>query len=220
MKVLIIAAHPDDEVLGCGGTIYELVKKKHQVSVVFAADGVSGRPGFLSQEIKDRQKAATKVCRRLQITYLSHLSHLFPDQGLDREDFNKIVQWIENAIKETNPEIIYTHFTGDLNRDHRIVAEATIVACRPFSSNIKELYSYEIPETTENGQLVSANFFRPNVYAKINPEKKLKLFNQYETEKNRSAKWGKGIIALAQYRGFCANLEFAEAFLLLRKVDE
>jgi len=222
MNILVIAAHPDDEVLGCGGTLQKLSKDKNsQIFITFAANGVSGRKDHTSREINQRKVASLKVAKTLgaKIINRTNTNYSFPfkDQNLDKADFNKVARWAEAIIKRYHPEVIYTHSAIDLNRDHRLVSEAVIVATRPNSTSVKELYFFEIPESTGEGSNLQLGHFKPNVYEKIRKEEKIALFDLYHTEKNRSDKWERGIIALGLYRGFNSGYDFAEAFMLVRE---
>lgn len=219
MKILVLVAHPDDEVLGCGGTIYRLSEEGHKVFIAFAADGVSGRQNHKDNEILLRQKSAQRASKQIKAKILTEFSYSFPDQKLDGVDFNKIVQWIEKIGLKIKPEMVFTHFSGDLNRDHRIIGEAVMVAFRPFSSAVKKIYAMEIPETTQEGHYLGDNLFNPNTYFAVSKAVKMKLLKHYQTETKRSNKWARGVAVLGGYRGFNANLDFAEAFILLRKID-
>lgn len=225
MKILVLAAHPDDEVLGCGGTLYKLAKdKNNQILLTFAANGVSGRKDHTSHEISQRKSGSLKVAKALGAKIINYKNGSYPfpfkDQNLDKADFNKVVRWAETIIKQYQPEVIYTHSTLDLNRDHQIVSEAVIVATRPNSVLVKEIYFFEIPESTEEGSNLQLGHFKPNVYEKIRKEEKIALFDLYHTEKNRSDKWERGINSLGLYRGFNAGYDFAEAFVLVRKRND
>ena len=133
-KILIIAAHADDEVLGCGGTINKFSKMGAKIEVLFIADGVSSRDrrkkSLERKELLERKKScklATKILGINKITFLD-----LPDNQLDTIPLLKIVKKIEKKILSFKPEIIFTHFNNDLNIDHQIVNKATITACRPI----------------------------------------------------------------------------------------
>ena len=129
-KVLVVAAHPDDEALGCGGTIYKLISEGHTVSVLFLSDGVSSRiPNKLSKEIDNRKKNAIKSCKILKVKnyFFENLS----DNAFDTESLLNIIKIIEKYINKLKPEIIFTHSNSDLNVDHRITNQSVVTACRP-----------------------------------------------------------------------------------------
>lgn len=225
MRTLVFAAHPDDEVLGCGGTLYKLSKKKkNRIFLAFAADGVMGRfkekTIQTEKEIKERFFAARKVARILKADIVNENEHpKYSDQSLDQEKISDVISWISEIVNKIKPDIVFTHYYGDLNSDHRIIAEATLVAARSKVNFIKEIYCYEIPETTEQGSLAFGNF-QPNIYEKIDPKIKTKLFRQYQTEHGKTSAWEKGFRILGEYRGFNSGYDFAEAFMLVRKRND
>ena len=144
-KVLIIAAHPDDEVLGCGGTINKLSKKKFNIKSVFFADGESSRNvnNKLNLKISKRKNDAIKASKILGYKKLKFYD--FPDNKLYSVDFLKIIQVIEKEISIFKPEIIFTHFENDLNLDHSILSRATTTACRPAKFRfIKKLLYFHL----------------------------------------------------------------------------
>lgn len=234
MKILVIAAHPDDEVLGCGGTLYKLSKKKeHQIFIAYAADGVLGRydktefndlPNEVANEIEKRKKGAKDVKHLLGANILNiqeqNFIFEFTDQRLDTYSMKQIADWIGNNIKKVKPDIIYTHFTGDLNLDHRLVGEATMVAARPKEEFIEAIYAYEISQSTLQGEQVTGQHFWPNVFEKIDLKNKIRLFESYQTEKGKSSAWEDTIEPLARYRGLQGGYDFAEAFMLIRRRND
>ena len=133
MKILVIAAHPDDEVLGCGGTLSKLSKNRaNKIFIAFGANGVGGRGK--NDNLILRQKESLKVSEHLGAEILNEEDdqyYRFGDQQLDQSNFNEVVGWVKGLIDSKKPEVIYTHYYGDLNRDHQIVAEAVLVATRP-----------------------------------------------------------------------------------------
>jgi len=229
MKILVIAAHPDDEVLGCGGALSKL-KKGNQIYLAYLADGVLGRlqgkidPEKISvkelSEIKIRRKGAAEVAKFLKAEIINDGDKdFFPfiDQRLDGYHLKEITDWLSDHIRKIKPEVIFTHFAGDLNLDHRMIAEATLVAARPKESFIKKIYAYEVSESTMQGENVTGKHFNPNVFEKIDLAVKKKLFIRYQTEIGRTSDWEKSIETVARYRGFQGGYDFAEAFMLIRE---
>ncbi|MEK7142932.1 MAG: PIG-L family deacetylase [Patescibacteria group bacterium] len=232
MKILVIAAHPDDEVLGCGGTLFKLSKDmKNQLFFAFAADGVMGRhrleekEKFLS-DIERRRQESVLVAKILKAEILNKQDknyYRFNDQRLAQEDFNNVVGWIKDKIEKSKPDIIYTHFVGDFNIDHRIVAEAVLVAARPSKFEfVKKIYAFEVNMAdTNQGSAVQLLPFNPNVFEKISINKtlgKIGLFKYYKSE--QWATWQADIETLAKYRGTNSGFDFAEGFLLLRQRND
>lgn len=225
MKILVIAAHPDDEVLGCGGTLYKLSKnKENKIFIAFAANGVGGRGK--NEDIDLRQKELLKVSKYLGGQILNQEDdqyYRFEDQQLDQSNFNDVVGWIKGLIDSKKPEVIYTHYYGDLNRDHQIVAEAVLVATRPNKYGfIKRIYSFEINMGSINqGQALNNNqMFAPNVFEKIDLHKKMKLFDKYKSEHKYWPNWQEDLETVAKFRGFSSNYNYAEAFMLFRERND
>ena len=129
IKILVIAAHPDDEVLGCGGSLILHKMKKDEINVVFMSNGVSSRAKKNYLEIVQRKKMAIKVSKKLDIKNTFFLD--FPDNELDKVSLLTITKKIENIIFKIKPNLIYTHSFSDLNIDHQKTFEATLTACRP-----------------------------------------------------------------------------------------
>ena len=130
-NILVFAAHPDDEVLGCGGTISKL-SKNYNINVVFFTDGVGSRPlskKKLLIEIKKRKKSAYKAAKILGFKIIDFLN--FPDNQLDSLPLLKITKIIEKFINQLKPMIVFTHREDDLNIDHQIISRALITATRP-----------------------------------------------------------------------------------------
>lgn len=219
MKILVIAAHPDDEVLGCGGTLYKLSKNRaNKIFIAFAADGVGGRGNIQDMEARQKESLAVAKLLNAQILNLKDKDYYrFLDQQIDKADFNEIVGWVKWLIESVKPEVIYTHFSGDLNRDHRIVTEAVAVATRPNKYEfIKKIYSFEI----NMGAINQGQTFSPTVFEKTEIAKKLKLFNYYKSEHKYWGSWQKDIEIIARYRGLASSYDFAEAFVLVRQRND
>jgi len=130
-KILIVAAHPDDEILGCGGTILKL-RKNSEINVIFMTDGTSAR-GKNIKEKKQRRSNCEKLFKYLKIN--KPLFFNFPDNQMDKVPLLKIIQKIELLIKKIKPDTIFTHYSECLNVDHRITCQAVLTACRPLKKN-------------------------------------------------------------------------------------
>ena len=220
-NILIVAAHPDDEVLGCGGTIAKLTSAGNKVIVAFLCDGEKSRKGINKKNIKkkiiDRKKAAQKACSILGAE--KPFFNDFPDNKLDSLPILKVVQSIENLIDKFSPDTIFTHFAGDLNVDHSIINKAVITACRPQpQSKVKEILFFEIPSSSEWYFSNDAAHFRPNWFEDISDfiEVKLKALECYgkEVKKWPHPRSIKGVEYLARYRGSIVGYSAAEAFIL------
>jgi len=206
---LIISAHPDDEILGCGGVI-----AKEASSVLILTNGADDR--YDEETIKKHLKNAKKANELIGTKEL-FIENL-PNQKLDMIELIKIVQIIEKYIKKIKPKRVFTHSLKDLNLDHKIVAQATITATRSLpDSFVEEVLSYYIPSSSE--WQFSENF-KPNYFIEIDIEKKLKAMQIYDTELRvyphpRSLK---GIKVVSEFFGIQAGVKSAEAFELIRKV--
>ncbi len=175
-RVLFIVAHPDDEVIGCGGLIAKLISEGCTVSVLILSNGVSSR--YLSEhneaiqfEVSSRLNSALNVKKILGYQNIDF--EVFPDNKFDSIPLLDIVRRIESSITKYKPELVVTHFDGDLNIDHKITSQATRTATRPLSAQkVKELWEFETASSTEwtfNGD------FRPNLWIDIENVINLKI---------------------------------------------
>lgn len=170
MSVLCIAAHPDDEVLGVGGTIARHVGDGEDVHVCILADGISSRQEEVNDEvqarIEHRRGHAKEACDLLGVASVSF--HRFPDNEFDTVPLLDIVQTIEGEIEEHDPDIVYTHHYGDLNIDHELACRATVTATRPLKdSNIDRVLAFETLSATEWSVPSPENSFQPQHYVNI-----------------------------------------------------
>lgn len=187
-KVLVVAAHPDDEVLGCGGTTAWLEKQGCEVEYLILG---GGRGDDL-------------------------------DNQFDKEPLLYWIELAESALKEYEPQIIFTHYENDLNIDHQITYRAVITACRPVRIRgrniVREIYSFEVLSNTE----WSLNEFQPDTYCDIGPvlHKKIQKMSELYPEEMRRWPFPRSVMGmryLALYRGMQAGCEYAEAFKTMRR---
>lgn len=218
--VLVVAAHTDDEALGCGGTIAKHVAQGDVVYAVFFADGVTSRPGATSAEPELRTAAAAKAHSILGIKQSLMLG--FPDNRMDTVPLLDIVQKLEAVIDEVQPNVIYTHHYGDLNIDHRITHQAVMTACRPVpGSPVKEIYAFEVLSATEwNTPGVCS--FTPHLFVDITEhlEAKMSALSAYQLEL-REPPHSRSITntkRLAELRGSVVGVGAAEAMMALRVI--
>ena len=214
MEILIIAAHPDDEVLGMGGTIKKLTQNQHSVHLCVISEGVTAQYSN-KKMIKVRKEACKKAGKVLGIKTCDFFD--FPDMRLNDISHLKINQKIEKIISKYNPSIVYTTPKNDLNKDHQIVFESTLVATRPLSSKVKQIFSYEIPGITKFP-------FCPMVYENIKNQfsYKIKALNEYKTEIEEfpHPRSIDAIKSLANHRGMESGFMKAESFELIRSIIE
>jgi len=225
MKILVVAAHPDDEVLGCGGTLARLSREGHTIHTLILADGessrITGKKASNSMLLQDREEAAERATQILGCSSVE-FCHLM-DNRLDGIELLDIVKIVEKFIHRYSPESVFTHHAGDLNIDHRITHEAVITACRPQPGNsVKELLFFEIPSSTEWCPPDSHKVFTPTVFVDISTtlSEKLRALQAYEKEMRpfphpRSIE---AIEALARWRGAIIGVPAGEAFILGRKI--
>ena len=218
-KILIFAAHPDDEVIGCGGTIAKLKKNGNEIFVCFVADGESSRNvKNIDELIKNRKKAAIKSAKILGIKKLFFCD--LPDNRLDTLSRLSIVKIIEKYILLIKTHTVFTHFYEDLNIDHQIIVKL-LSQLWPEKRTRKKLLFFEIPSSTD-WQISNKrkNFFNPNWYEDISETKNIKI-KAFKAYKDEIRKWPhprslKGINSLMQLRGATSGFKFAEAFVLGR----
>lgn len=212
MNILIIAAHPDDEVIGMGGTIKKLTKNKNVVNLCVVSEGSTAQYDD-PRMIQVRKNACLKCGKLLGISNFDFLE--FPDMRLDSVPHVEINKKLEKIIKKYKPRIVYTTPPNDLNKDHLRVFESTLVVTRPKSSNVKKVMCYELPGPVRKP-------FEPTIYEDIESEFsiKLKAFGNYksEIEKFPHPRSLKALEALAAYRGVQSGLKKAEAFQLIKSV--
>lgn len=219
-KIMVVAAHPDDEILGCGGTIARHVIEGDEVQVVFTSDGVGSRE---TKEFKNnlisRKKEAVRALKILNTRSPIFLD--FPDNSMDSVPLLDVIKPLEKLISEFKPKIIYTHHHGDLNIDHSITCKAVITASRPSPSNtVNEIYCFEVLSSTEILQYSHNKTFLPAMFVDISEHLDIKMLalSEYSSElrefpQSRSID---SVRNLALVRGSSVGLMAAEAFSVLR----
>ncbi|MBI5141420.1 MAG: PIG-L family deacetylase [Nitrospirae bacterium] len=225
-KVLVIAAHPDDEVLGCGATIAKHAEMGDEIHVVILAEGVTSRdeqrdPRGRKSDLSKLSKAAHSANNILGVKSLT--LHDFPDNRMDSLDRLDVVKTVELLMYRYCPEIIYTHHAGDVNIDHKIVHEAVVTACRPIpSQTVKTLLFFEIPSSTEWQTPGSAAWFMPNWFVDVSSTLAVKLqaLKAYRSEMRPwpHARSIEAVTHIAKWRGACIGSDAAEAFVLGRNL--
>jgi len=219
MKVLVVAPHPDDEVLGVGGTIAKYVKEGNEVYLCVVTKGYP--PDWSKEYLKNRQREIKKSNKILGIKKTYFLD--YPTVKLDTIPQKELNEAISKIINMVNPDIVYIPHKGDLNKDHRLIFEAALVAVRPAKQHkIKKVLSYEVLSETEWG--LPMENFTPNIYVDISTtlETKIEAMKIYESEVKqwphpRSLEM---IEVLAKKRGSEVGVKFAEAFMLIREILE
>ena len=214
-RVLVMVAHPDDE-LGCGGTIARYVKEGKEIYLCVVTKVYL--PDWSKEYLENREREIKKANGVLGIKKAFFLD--FPAVKLDTVPQKELNDAILRVVNEVRPQVVYIPHMGDLNRDHRLVFEASLVAARPVHGSVKSIFAYETLSTTEWGRMLAP--FVPNVYVDITETfaKKLEAMGAYESELRlyphpRSPEI---VRALAQKRGSEAGVKLAEAFMLVRQL--
>lgn len=213
--VLVVAAHPDDEILGCGGTIARHANQGDVIHIVIVAEGETSRDNEDASAATRLHAAAASAARTLGAEPPVHLG--LPDNRLDSIALLDVVKEIEKIVDRVSPSIVYTHHGGDLNIDHRVVHQAVITACRPLpGSSIRAVRCFETVSSTEWASDSSGAPFQPTHYVNIDEfmTVKLKALEYYEMEMRPfpHARSLEAIDALARLRGSQVGWQAAEAF--------
>ena len=225
--ILVIAAHPDDEVLGCGGTIARHAKAGDDVHVVILGEGITSRDDKRIREAnKDGLSKLSKAAHQANdiLGVKSLVLHDFPDNRMDSLDRLDVIKVVEGFIERFEPDKIYTHHCGDLNIDHRRIHEAVVTACRPMPGNqgVDTILFFEVPSNTEWQPPGSAVPFAPDWFVDISKtlELKLQALLAYESEMRPwpHARSVKAVEHLAGWRGASIGVAAAEAFILGRRL--
>jgi LmbE family N-acetylglucosaminyl deacetylase len=225
MKVLVVAAHPDDEVLGCGATIARLAQEGHEIHIAILAEGITSRysqraeadPSLLRDLHADSRQAAS------MLGAVDVSLHGLPDNRLDTVPLLDVIKIVEALIDKISPSRIYTHHGGDLNIDHAVVNRAVLTGTRPVPGcPVREIYLFEVPSSTEWAFQQFENSFRPNTFVDVEQtlEVKIRAMACYRSEARafphpRSAE---ALRAGARRWGSVAGCEAAEAFQLVRAI--
>ena len=217
-NVIVFAAHPDDEVLGCGGTILKHVSDGDNVTVVFISDGESSRV-IKEDSIEARCTAARKASNILGCNQPIFLN--LSDNMLDTYPLLEIIKKIEEIILKFEPNIVYTHYYNDLNIDHQITCRSVLTACRPLpNSLINSILLFETPSSTEWGE--TRDIFVPQKFVNISDfiKVKRKALEAYKDEMRDfpHPRSYKAIEAIDSFRGATAGYNSAEAFEIYRKI--
>jgi LmbE family N-acetylglucosaminyl deacetylase len=215
MKVLVIAPHPDDEVLGCGGTIAKFSSEGHEIALCIVTKAYA--PEWTEKYLLQKTNEIKKSNEVLGITQTFFLD--FPTIKLDAIRQKEINDAITGIILNFKPDIVFIPHKGDLNRDHRIVFQSSLVALRPVQHKTRQILSYEVPSETEWGREIYP--FVPQAYVDVTAwiSKKIDAMRAYQTELKdcphpRSVEV---IEALGRIRGSEIFVPYAEAFMVIRE---
>lgn len=224
-NILVIAAHPDDEVLGCGGTISRLVKENQNVFITILGEGITSR--YREWEQADERLTETLHADSRKVADLLGARDLFlydlPDNRFDTVPLLSVVKIIEELVERIKPTVIYTHHGGDLNIDHAITHRAVLTATRPMvGTPVKDIFAFEVASSTEWSFQQFTPHFRPSVFFDIGGtiDKKIEAIKMYDSEV-RSFPHPRSPEALktcARRWGSVVGLQYAESFELIRSI--
>ncbi|MBL75324.1 MAG: GlcNAc-PI de-N-acetylase [Chloroflexi bacterium] len=237
MNILVVAAHPDDEVLGMGGTIKKLTKNKNRVKIVIMATGIAARRSTnyqnstrynitendqktIKKQIMTVKSHAKKAAKLLGVTDIEFLD--FPDNEMDTISNLELTKSVEHIIQKFKPEIVYTHTPFDVNVDHVCCYNAVLTATRPKKKTIvKKLLSFEVPSSTEWN---FTSVFTPNIFVDISKElsSKIKALECYKTELQEfpHPRSSKALESIGNRWGTVSGYLVAEAFSLIRSLED
>ncbi|MBI2075735.1 MAG: PIG-L family deacetylase [Candidatus Aenigmarchaeota archaeon] len=224
-KILVVAAHPDDETIGAGGTIINHINKGDEVHILILGEGVTSRyekrelanPGELVK-LKNDFKDCMKILNVKNFYFCD-----MPDNRFDQIDMLDVTKIVEKYIEKIRPAVIYTHHFGDLNIDHRITHDAVVVAARPVRFDVKKILCFETVSSTDFASYTRQNIFVPNYFVDITKtlNKKLLALEKFrgEIKEPPHPRSIKNIKMLAHLRGSFINRKYAEAFSVVRVVE-
>ncbi len=225
-KVLFTCAHPDDEVLGCGGIISKMIKQGHKIKIIFISEGITARyekKDFENKKVKneiiERNNNSIEALEYLGVNKKNIIFYNHPCCRLDTKPLIDITKIIEREISVFKPDIVYTHNKDDVNIDHKVCFDATLAACRPTKENsIKKIFTFEVLSSTEWNP---NNTFTPQVFEDITDfiDFKINSLKKYKKElmKSPHSRSIEKVLAIAAYRGSFIGVKYAEAFQLIRQ---
>lgn len=216
-KIIIVTPHPDDETLGCGGTLLKYKEQNHELYwLIITGMGFA----FSEESKKQRQKEIVAVAKKYQFDKIFQLG--FPATQLDNIPLGDLISSISNVFQEVQPEIVFTPYPGDIHSDHKSVFDATVSCTKWFRyPSVEKILAYETLSETDFTIDPDANGFKPNVFVNIHGylDKKIEIMNIYISEYGEFPfpRSEKAIRSLAYIRGVASGYEEAEAFMLLKE---
>jgi len=226
-SALVVAAHPDDEVLGCGGTIARMADEGWTVDILILAEGLTSRAAARDAAGQRAGLDDLAACARRAAAILgAHCVTLesFPDNRMDGVELLDVVKRIETEIARVRPLRVLTHHLGDVNVDHGIVHRAVAAACRPLpGSSVREILYFEVASSTEWSGAHSTPAFCPNLFVDVSAslDRKLRALDEYRSEM-RPFPHPRSLAAvehLARWRGATVGCAAAEAFEIGRRIE-
>ena len=224
MPVLVVAAHPDDEVLGCGATVAG-ISAEHDVHVAILGEGLTSRtatrqpnPDMARLHEDARAAGAILGARSVRVENL-------PDNRFDELPLLDVVKVIERIVDELRPRVIYTHHPGDLNVDHQVTFRAVLTATRPVvGCPVRDILAFEVASSTQWAFQHISPSFRPNVFVDVEKtiQRKIAAMEAYRTEARPfpHPRSSEALLAQARWWGATCGLQYAEAFELIRSIRD
>ncbi len=221
-KILIVAAHPDDEVLGCFATVAKLIREGYKAYTLILSCGKSSRGKVKQEEYDILQQEMIAANKLIGISEV--FCEKFPDNAFDSVSILEIVKKIEYYKSKLNPDIIFTHHEGDMNIDHQITHKAVLTATRPMEGEpVKTIYAMEVPSSTEWNSFCARHVFIANVFFDVSDtiNEKVKAMSLYKSELRqyphpRSLQY---IENLSKLSGAKVGLKYSENFILVRNIN-
>lgn len=219
MKVLVISAHPDDETLGCGGTLLMHRSRGHSLNWAICTKSLGSNWSDRQREAKAEEVKTVSEKYGMDSVFWGD----WPTATLDTIGLSPLIGFLAEVIREVRPEVVYTVHGGDAHSDHRVVFEAAMSTLKPFhmgENGVKRVLGYEVLSSTEAGY--QPPYFLPTSYSDISTfiDEKIEMFGIYEseTQKGEMPRSASAIKALARYRGATIGVPYAEGFMLLREI--
>jgi N-acetylglucosamine malate deacetylase 1 len=213
-KILVVAAHYDDEILGVGGTLLKHKEQGDEIYICIVTEGYE--PEWSKEHIKKQERESEEVDRILGTTKRLHCH--FPAVKLNTIPSGEFNKKIYGIVNEVNPDIVYTHFEHDINIDHKLVFNAVMVATRPLKDKKIKVLCFETPSSTEWSQIG----FKPNHYVNIAGfiDKKVEAFLKYgdEVKEYPHPRSLEALKILAKKRGNEVCMEYSECFIMVREI--
>ena len=226
MATLVIAAHPDDEVLGCGGTIARRAAEGEDVYIAILGEGITSRYDSRDEAEQEQLKALEATSRKVaeMLGAKDIFTYNLPDNRFDTVPLLDVIKIIERLIEKIQPDTVFTQHGGDLNIDHNVVYRATLTATRPMVDHpVSAVYSYEVASSTEWAFQKFDPPFHPNTFVDISGtlETKIRSMQEYESEARPypHPRSPKALRSIAQHWGRTVGVDAAEAFHLVRSIE-
>jgi N-acetylglucosamine malate deacetylase 1 len=217
-KVLVVAVHPDDETLGCGGTLLKHKHKGDEINWLIATD-IKESEGYNEKTVKSREAEIIKIKKLFDFNSVNRLG--LSTAKIDKYSISELIQKISSVINKVKPNIVYLPFKGDVHSDHKYIFDAAYSCTKSFRYPfIKKIYSMEVLSETEFSP--DDNGFIPNLFVDISDyiDKKIEAMKIYEGEigSHPFPRSERNIRALATYRGAISNCNYAESFKILKEI--